>query len=232
MRQLAQLAEEAEVAGPRPRAHKESMTGDEMRIEQAKQAPVAGLDDGRGYVVGADHAQPFDLALGDVAGRLRQRVAAHQRIAVECEHLRGLVNIGRIFPSIVEHWLGQPFVGVILEQRVEKCERGIGRDDRARRESLFEPPNLKGRVDHRVFRASILAGKHEHRDKRDRNGGDADVVTRSAHDPRERDSSIAQRRPHLARVRRSKSANEFQRCHRKSPNCMLYLFLFHNVVSK
>ena len=90
------------------------------------------------------------------------------------------MNVGRVFPSIVEHRLGQPFVGVVLEQTIEKSDRRIGRDDRSRRKNLLEAPNLEGRVDHRVVRASILARKNEHRDQRDWHAG----ISTSPGDPR------------------------------------------------
>ncbi len=133
--------------------------------------------------------------------------------------MRRLVNISRILPSIMEHRLGEPFVGKVLEHRVQKRDRWIVRDDRSRSEHLLEPPDLKRRVDHRLIGASVLTGKHEHRNQSDRNLGDADVFRRAAHDPGERNASKPQHRAHLARVRRPEAADQFQWCH---PNACSY----------
>ncbi len=63
------------------------MSGDQVRIEKIEDGAVACLDDGGRHVVRADHAQTFDLAIGDVTGRLGESVTTHEWIAVERENV-------------------------------------------------------------------------------------------------------------------------------------------------
>jgi hypothetical protein len=140
MGELGELAVDREVprAGASP---EQERLAREMSLERLQEPAVARLDDRSGHGVRAHNAQAADLALADGPGDLSQGLVGNGVVAPGGQDDRGFVDVVLVGPAVVEHGLGQPFVGVILDQLVDKGEARIVRDQAASGIVTFQPAN-------------------------------------------------------------------------------------------
>ena len=208
-RELAELAEESEVRGAGTVTHQEGLHL-KMRVQERQQAAIALLDGRPGDFVGSHHCEAPHLPLAERLGEPCQLLGGRGDVPVDGQDQRGLLHVLRVGPAIVEHRFGEPLVGVILDQCVEKGDCRIRMDHPALAVALLEAADLRRRVDHRLIASSAAAGKDENRNQRDWNLGNPHVLRRAAPDPAEGNPSVAQHGSHLAAVGRSVAADELE----------------------
>ena len=86
-----------------------------MRVETLQESLVAGLDDGRRYLIRADDSKPFNLPFCDHLAEGADRLVFDVDSGLERENACGLVDVRGKGPAIVEHGLGEPLVPVVLQ---------------------------------------------------------------------------------------------------------------------
>ena len=203
--ELRQLTVEGEVARAGAPAHHEAGTG-ETRIEQCEQAPVAILDHRGGGGVRADDAEAADLPLGELLACLGRDLVLPVDQHPARQERRGVLHVGGVGPAIVEHRLGEPFVGVVLDERVEEREHRVGRNHRAPGVRLLQPAGERARID----LGDVGTGDHELRQQLDAGARQRAMLGRIEHHPRVRNPPIAQHRAKLPAVRRAGHPDDSQ----------------------
>ena len=170
-----------------------------MRIQGGEESPVAALDHRRGDGAGADDAQPRDLALRELRLHLRHDRIRAGDIAPARQDLARPLDVGGVVPAVVEHRLGEPFVGIVLEQVVEEADDRIGRQHRAADVLALEPADQRRGVDHRLDHArgigQVERGQQLHRRRGHRVGRRAVADEKAVGQ-----MAVAQHRQHLAGV--------------------------------
>ena len=210
--ELGQLPEDGEIAGAwpfwpiRPRGNEP-----QEFLEGFQEAAVLfGLDHRAGHRVGADVAQPADLALGE---RPWRRPGPAGLVQAGCvappvgQGRRGLGDVGRIGPAVVEHRLGQPLVGVVLDQLVQERQRRIGGDQAAPGVGLLEALDERRGVGDRLQLAAQVR-QVEGRQQRDLGARQIPQGGVVGQHEAVGDAAVAQHGQHLAGVGRSRRAGE------------------------
>jgi hypothetical protein len=205
---LAQLAVQAHVGAAGALAEHERLHVPD-RVEQVEQALVRRLDH-RTVLVGAAHQRTAaDLAVGDERLRLLPAPVGLLRVVVEGQQPPGLVDGLRVVPAVVEHRLGEPLVGVVLDEAVAELDHRVGGGEAAAGDHRLEPVDERARIDHRLGVSAVGIGKGDHRDQPHRHRRQV-VERRVAQHPGERDAPIAQHGAHLHRIRRAVGAAQLQ----------------------
>ena len=107
-------------------------------------------------------------------------------------------------PAIVEHRLGEPRVGILLQHAGEEGERRIGRRRRRLRPVGLKRLDQRRRVMHRIARL-----RHQHRQRRKaREALQLALGFLRARDPVESKRLVGEVRPHLGRIGRGLGAEQ------------------------
>ena len=127
-----------------------------MGLERRHEAAIACLDHRRGGGVGADDIKPFGLPFAEGLPRLLMIGGGVVHHRVSGQDVRTLLDIGRLAPAVMEHRLGQPLVGVVLQKIVEEGECCVLRHHMAAGIGPFQPADDRRRIHHRVHAACIV----------------------------------------------------------------------------
>ena len=123
--QLGQLTVHCEVASAGARSQQERV-GLKMRVKQAQQALVGRFDDRCRDGVGADHGQAVNLALRKLRLGLAGLCLRHANTTrLQRQNTACLVSICGEMPAVMEHRLGDPFIGEIFEQAVDQAQHRV-----------------------------------------------------------------------------------------------------------
>ena len=204
--QLGQLAVDGEIARPRAMTENEGL-GLQMRLEGLQEPAVAGLDHRPGHGVGSHHIEPADLAVGEhLLGGGVVRLA-HRKASPQGKNGPGPVDVVGVGPAIMEHGLGQPLVGIVLDQLVQEGHGRVVRQHAAPFELPLQPPDDRRGIHHRL-QLPLVVGQVEGRQQlhlRPRQIGQG-LTARGQEAVG--DAPVAQHPEHLAGVGRSGRAAE------------------------
>ena len=113
-------------------------------------------------------------------------------------------------PAEMEHDFRHPFIGIILDQQIEKAQRFMFGNDRRPAIFLFQPPDDR-RAIHYGFKIAVTIAEVKGRQQRHLR---LRIAVRSAHraapDDIISDVPVAQQRQHFARIGRTRRAHEFE----------------------
>ena len=177
---------------------------------QNVQQPQVGLFDGRaGDRVGADVAQPCDLPLREHLTQVGQALGI-QRVAEPVGQDRtGLGNVCRVSPTVMEHGLGQPLVGVVLDECIQPGQGcRVGHHGPARVFALQTADQRRG-VSH-GHQLALLVGQVERGQQRHLGLWHAGAMVLPDQQA-VRQPAVAQDGQHLAGVRRTGRTGKGQR---------------------
>ncbi len=153
--QLRELGVEAEVRRRRPPAEHELLPLDQP-IHDLQESPVACFDHRCGDVVGADHVEPRDLPIGDEGLELLKLRLRGLNVGPAWQDGSRHLDVRIVMPAVVEHGLGEPLVGVVLDQVVQEGQHRIGGNRLASRELGFEAADERRGVHLRLQLAFIV----------------------------------------------------------------------------
>ena len=175
-----------------------------------EQTPVARLDHGPGGLVGAHYPEPLDLALRKLFTHGDSGLLRLVRSEPARQDPRGLVDVWRVGPAIVEHALRDPLVSVVLDKRIEKGHDGVLGHDRAPGLAAFQFANQQGRVGP-CLGHTVGAIQDQLRQELDPRLRQTPALGRAPRAPYVRNAAVAQDRAQLAAVRRARSSQHAQR---------------------
>ena len=207
MRELRQLAVERKVTRARALAHQKRLPP-QMGVKQIHQAQVAGLNHFGGLFIRAHYRQACNLALREIRfGGIKHRLVRAHTHKVLRKDVACLVNAFGKLPAVVEHGLGQPFVGKVFQQGVYKIEHRVGRQRAAPGHFVFQAAHQRRGIGHR-FECAIGIGQIKRWQQLDCRLGHARLVCRRAHQIAVGNVAVAHQRHHLAGVGRARRALE------------------------
>ena len=123
--QLRQLPVQRKVTRARPATHQKSMLR-KMRVQKPQQAHIARFNQRRGGRVGTDDRETGNLPLRKKGFACGKHFFIHLHTApMQRNGFTGAVYVGRVMPAVMEHGLGEPLIGEVFQQCIDKGEHGI-----------------------------------------------------------------------------------------------------------
>ena len=182
----------------------------QVGVEQIHQAPVGCFDDRPGSLIGADHRQAPDLALGKPCFcAFDHRFSGTDSDILKGQDVTRLLDIGRITPAEMKHRLRHPFIGEVFQQAVDEAQGRLIRANLAGGPLGFKPADQRRGVRH-GFDHAVDIGQVEGRQQFDGRAWQAQPVRHCAGEQAIGNVPVAQQRQHLARVGRTRRALEQQ----------------------
>ena len=142
-------------------------------------------------------------------GRLERGFARVHAQEVNRQNAASLVDTGRKMPAVMEHRLGDPLVGKILQQGVDKGQNRIRRQRTASGNFLLQAAKNGRGIGHSHQRTRPV-GEIKGRQQFNRRLGHTGLVCCIAHQVAVGNVSVTHERQHLACVGRTGSALERQ----------------------
>ena len=200
---------EGKITGGWPAAQNETLLPDQP-VEQTEQPDIAVLDGFCGDLVRSNDIEPVNLAFGKLrrhrAGLFVRQIGICPVDQQRCD----MICIRLECPAEMEHRFGQPFIGIILDQQIEKAQHFIFGNYRTAVIFLFQPPDDRRAIHYR-FQIAVAIAKIKGRQQCHLRFW---IALRSAHRATPADIMsyvpIAQQRQHLSRIGRSRRAHQFE----------------------